>query len=210
VHEKSQLLPCPARRRSKPWPPPPASLACPPGCLATRPTRCCQVGCAAFATQPGIKCCPTQVEMPGPGRPRCRPHVVGVAPRPHPAGGGVAVGWRHDPPCWGSQCRRCRAVPPWPAGATNHRAAGCAAAAGGAILAVAGDPAQAGDALFLIEKPGSSQPARLDSGLSSFGRIDVAVSPGDGRLTVLTVAGSATRPAAVVTLTVSEQQRRTR
>ena len=75
---------------------------------------------------------------------------------------------------------------------------------------MAGDPAQAGDALFLIEKPGSSQPARLDSGLSSFGRIDVAVSPGDGRLTVLTVAGSATRPAAVVTLTVSEQQRRTR
>ncbi|KAF8061339.1 dapb3 [Scenedesmus sp. PABB004] len=91
--------------------------------------------------------------------------------------------------------------PPWLVGQQSYQVI----AGGAAVVAVFDDPAAAGSQLGVVDTAASALTV-LDTGFTSFGRLCVAERPGGG-LSVVTTAGSASAPQAVVQLTVRARPR---
>eukprot|EP00879_Flechtneria_rotunda_P016022 GHRR01016758.1.p1 GENE.GHRR01016758.1~~GHRR01016758.1.p1 ORF type:complete len:650 (+),score=174.18 GHRR01016758.1:481-2430(+) len=94
--------------------------------------------------------------------------------------------------------------PPWLFGMHSYEVL----AGGAAVLAVLDDPKVAGSGLGLINIA-SNTLQRLDTGYTSFGKLAVSgrgVQEEGGELTLVTTAGSANKPSAVVQLKVSSIQ----
>ena len=85
-------------------------------------------------------------------------------------------------------------VPMWTFGAASYADLG-----GGRLLVAFNDPSSAGSGLGVVDTAARTL-TRIDTGFSGFGRLCVNVSGDTGAITIATVAGSASKAAAVVSL----------